>query len=90
MHSFAYSSLFRNEIWDRSRLKQFACRFSALRNQTIEYEIGEFQSVKNYFQTSLPANRLPLFICLVITEKQVSVCLDFTFSLVIVLGNTLF
>ena len=56
VHSFAYSSLFRNEIWDGSRLKQFACRFAALRNQTIEYEVGEFESVKNYFQTSLPHN----------------------------------
>ena len=56
VHSFAYSSLFRNEIWDRSRLKQFACRFAALRNQTIEYEDSEFQSARNYLQTSLPDN----------------------------------
>ena len=56
VHSFAYSSLFRNEIWDGSRLERFACRFAALRNQTIEYEVGEFQSARNYFQTSLPDN----------------------------------
>ena len=56
VHSFAYSSLFRNETWDGSRLKQFACRFAALRNQTIEYEDSEFQSARNYIQTSLPAN----------------------------------
>ena len=54
MHSFAYSSLFRNEIWDGSRFKQFACRFAALKSQKIEYQGGEFQSAKNYLQNSLP------------------------------------
>ena len=54
INSFSFSSSFYSGTLDSSQLTEFACRFAALSNKTIEFNGNEFQSVKEFVKNGLP------------------------------------
>jgi len=57
MHSFVFfAEGFPSKKFDRTKLKQFACRFAALNNLTIAYLDNDFKSVYQFSKSYLPAN----------------------------------
>ena len=54
LHSFSYSSPFQNGTWYSTNFEQFACRLSALSNNTIHFTGDKFQSVKSFVEGSFP------------------------------------
>ena len=53
LHSFSYTSAFRNGDWDINKLKPFACRYAALTNISIKFMDNDFRSVMVFCENAL-------------------------------------